>query len=282
MQNAADNARLQLRKWQVQNLPMLRQTSFAKSAYADDVTLIAYTFPRDPVDFDYVEFSIRHSWRLLGMLKTVVVADRMTDRLAAFKESNPKFVDIQVEPSLQVGDVPSMSADCIERLHLRFTTPYCLIVQDDGFPLRDNLGEFIGHYDFFGAPTYRPSRLAPIVDCLRLFGMNGGFSLRSRRICEGVAREWQRKPLKKGCLEQTEDVFYTVTACRNLRYRWRHRFPGSDLARRFSVIDFDGALDVQSLGFIPFGIHGASTAMQYMGRLAELGYTRLDMREEDS
>lgn len=94
--------------------------------------------------------------------------------------------------------------------------------------------------------------------------MNGGFSLRSHKICENAAREWRRKPLEKGCLAQTEDVFYTVTACRNPFYRLKHRFPGSNLARRFSVIDFDGALDVHSLGFIPFGVHGASTALQYM------------------
>ena len=271
---APDIARSKLRNWQSQNLPALRLRSEVVSAYFDHVTLIAYTFPRDPKDFDYVEFSIRHSWRLLGMLKTVVIADRMTGRLAAFKESNPRFVDVQIEPSLQVGDVPSMSVDCIERLHQRFSTPYCLIVQDDGFPLRDNLGDFLGRYDFFGAPTYRPSILAPVVDCLRMFGMNGGFSLRSHKICENAAREWRRKPLEKGCLAQTEDVFYTVTACRNPFYRLKHRFPGSNLARRFSVIDFDGALDVHSLGFIPFGVHGASTALQYMEHLNELGYLR--------
>lgn len=256
-----------LQTYQRSKLDELRQWGFEESKFVRDVTLVAYTFPKDPADFDFIEFSILHSWKLLGLLRVVIVADRMTPQLTEFRGKYPAtWVDVQVEPKLQCGNITSMSADCVQRLHKRFATPYCLIIQDDGFPIRDNLGDFLGKWDYLGAPTVRDVPAQKLVDWFRAFGaLNGGFSLRSRRICEAAAKSWDRlfsRFLREDSPHAIEDVFYTMTACRNPFYWFRFKFPSCREARKFSVVDFNGALDLKELNELPFGVHGASTARQ--------------------
>ena len=260
------------RKWlqeeQRRHLPELRSANLATSRFEKDVTLVTYTFPQDESDFDFIEFAIRQSWNCLGLLKTVVVADRMTQTLNRFKASAGHWVEIQIEPSLKIGNIASMSSDCIERLHTRFSTPYCLIIQDDGFPLRDNLNDFLGKYDYMGSPVIRDLPVQYIVDLLRCECLNGGFSLRSRRICRDAARQWRfwRHFIKPGSHAHAEDVFYTKPACFNPLYRLRNRFPSSKTARLFSLPDFDGVVDIRNITPEPFGIHGPCAAYQLMER----------------
>lgn len=259
-------ARAWLREEQRRQLPGLRMETLPSSKFEKDVTLIAYTFPQDASDFDFIEFAIRQSWKHLGPLKAVVVADRMTANLERFKDSVGPLLEIQIEPTLKPGDIASMSSDCIERLFKRFSTPYCLIVQDDGFPLRDNLGEFLGRYDFVGSPVIRDVPVQHIVDFLRCECLNGGFSLRSQRICRDAANQWRfwRHLIRSGSRAHAEDVFYTKIACMNPLYRIRNRFPSSKIARRFSLPDFDGVVDIRNIAPKPFGVHGACAAWQLM------------------
>ena len=242
-----------------------------RSRHYEEVTLVTYTFPQDESEFDFIEFAIRQSWKCLGKLKTVIIADRMTETLRAFQAAASDDVDVQVEPLLKVGSIASMSSDCIERLYSRFSTPHCLIIQDDGFPLRDNLDEFLGKYDYIGAPTIRDIPVQVIVDLLRSECLNGGFSLRSRRICRDAARQWKfwRHFIKPGSHAHIEDVFYTKTACFNPLYRLRNRFPSSKTARRFSLPDFDGVVDIRTIEPKPFGVHGSCAAWQLMAQSAQ-------------
>lgn len=257
--------RIWLRKFQRDKLPKLRRSVFKTSKFVDEVTLIAYTFPMDEKDFDFVEFAILKSWSLLGKLKVVVVVDRMTSSLCDFQNSCAGWVDVQVEPTLHCGDIVSMSADCIQRLYSRFKTPYCLVVQDDGFPIRDNLGDFLGKWDFVGAPTVRDVPLQKLVDWFHVAGYNGGFSLRSKRFCTEVSRSWKffGRFISSGSKWAVEDVYYTRTVFFNPLFWFRFRFPTCRQSRKFAVLDFDGVLDLKLLRQIPFGIHGASTARQW-------------------
>lgn len=259
-------ARAWLRNEQRRMLPSLRGDALLPSPFQSDVTLITYTFPEDEDDFDFIEFAIRQSWRSLGILKTVIVADRMTARLSKFASAHPDFIDVQLESSLRPGDLSSMSDDCILRLHERFASRYCLIIQDDGFPINDNLGDFLGKYDFIGAPAVRDVPAQCLVDVFRCACLNGGFSLRSRRICRDAARQWKfwRHFVKLGSYAHTEDVFYTVTACRNPFYRIRNRFPSCRVARNFSLPDFDGLVDIRGMKGKTFGVHGPTAIWQML------------------
>ena len=265
-----EECRKQSKEWlknkQRHHLPSLRKESPELSRFIDEVTLIAYTFPLDENDFDFIEFAVRQSWHCLGILQTVIIADRQTKVISQFAEANAEFISVQIEPTLVPGNISSMSADCIERLYKRFHTRYCLIIQDDGFPVNGNLGDFLGKYDYIGAPAVRDIPAQYLVDIFRCASLNGGFSLRSRRICEDVANQWKfwKHFIKKDSFYHIEDVFYTRVACRNPLFRIRNRFPSSKVARKFSLPDFDGVVDISGMKDKTFGAHGPTAIRQLL------------------
>lgn len=257
-------ARAELRIRQRQLLPTMRNKSPSLSRLVHSLTLITYTFPFDETDFDFIEFAIRQTWRCLGRLKTVVVADRPTPVIERFRLMYPDDVIVQIEPTLKPGEIVPMSSDCIERLYKRFTTPYCLVVQDDGFPINSNIEDFIGKYDYIGAPTIRDVPAQYLVDIFRCACLNGGFSLRSKKICKDVAQQWKfwKRFITIGSTPHAEDVFYTKTACMNPLFRLRNRLPSSKIARRFSLPDFDGVVDIRKLCSKTLGAHGVTAILQ--------------------
>ena len=233
-----------------------------------NVTALAYFF-RDEASFDakfvHLAGAILETWRHCGKMKTVVVANRVGGALARFAARYP-WVEVQVEPSLVPGRLSTMSVDCDMRLYARFTTPYVLIIQDDGFPLRDGLDEFVSAgYDYIGAPFVRHATWFdwyPYPDwCVG----NGGFSLRSRRICRAAARYYRRWFAKLPCLWTLvgDDTFY----CKTLRvfpsYRRRFRFAPPDVAGRFSI-EHNEAFGSQ--GGKPLGFHSLAGWERCQGR----------------
>lgn len=194
---------------------------------------------------------------MLGILKTVIVANRHFPKLDAFAAAH-KEVEIQIEPSLVPGDIATMSADCCGRLHSRFSTPYCLVVQDDGFPLRDTLRDFLGKWDFVGAPYVRVSWWRNLIaGALGYWMSNGGFSLRSKRICEAAAQYWRRKYAARHPSPMTiDDLFYTKTLpLRHPTFRFKFRIAPNKTALRFSY----DAIVKQPLRKQPLGFHRAAT-----------------------
>ena len=155
------------------------------------VTVLAYYFRSlkdDGVEFRPLSHAIRETWKHCGRLNTVLVVNEKLPSVVAFAAEHEN-VEIQIEPSLKPGDIQSMSNDCNGKLHTRFNTPYVLIVQDDGYPLRSGLEKFVGKYDFIGAPYIRDvwwkNLICGVMGC---WVQNGGLSLRSKRICEAAAR----------------------------------------------------------------------------------------------
>lgn len=248
-------------------MSLLRKASFTPSRYEGLVTLLVYTFPLDDKGeaFDWIEFSILKSWQVLGKMKTVIVTSHRFEKLNRFAEHHAE-IEVQVETALRPGDIGSMSLDCIIKLWQRFTTPEVLIIQDDGWPLQDTLNEFLGKYDFIGAPSVRDSRRR-FLNAIGLAGLNGGFSLRSRKICRAAARDWKWFWRfffsKKKSRFFSEDTFYMVTARLNPVYHFAHKFPSEDEAFRFSYDELAGIIAPPQEK--PFGFHGKKTAEYYFG-----------------
>ena len=262
-----------LRQTIAKRLPELRARPVPPQR-REGVTLLMYWYPKAGADgrreLTPCEFALRQSWDVLGFLPTVVVTDRAWPELQAFAEDFG--VEVQEEPSLVPGDIWSMTLDCIAHLHVRFATRHVLIVQHDGWPLRDGLDAFL-KYDCVGAPCVRPGWRAFVADALGLTVLNGGFTLRSRRLCRAVAWRWRlvwRHLLPKGHPWLSEDIFIT----RTLRlfdpwYRLLHRFAPARVARRFSEECLEGALPCGE-GAPPMGFHGRLTAAVFAGESPRL------------
>lgn len=228
------------------------------SDQVDCVTVLAYHFwdnVRFDTQFDYLECAIRETWRHCGMLKTVLVVNQITPRLEAFATEFAGWVKLDVADTLVPGNIYSMSVDCNANLHRRFDTEYVLIVQNDGFPIRSGLEAFVGPWDFIGAPYVRNRWFNKIVcNALNCWVSNGGFSLRSKKICEMASHYWQKKYVKMpDGRAVSEDIFYTETLpLRERAYRKNVRIADHSHALAFS---YDAAFPYGSVTR-PFGFHG--------------------------
>lgn len=249
---------MDLIEWQKMRLATFHAGKVDYAAGRPDVTVLAYHFWReDGYDeaFARVECAIRETWLHCGQMKTVVVTNRVGTSLARFAADFP-CVDMQVETTLEPGRIYTMSVDCNAKLHMRFSTPYVLVVQNDGFPLRPGLDDFVGKWDFIGAPYVRDiwwKRL--VAKVLNYHVMNGGFSLRSHEICERAAFYWERRYRSlPDCTAVSEDLFYTQTLIlRERAYRRAAHLPDGRAALAFS---WDAIVPIARPKALPFGFHG--------------------------
>ena len=187
-------------------------------------------------------------------MKSVLVVNETAPCVERFAAENDN-VEVQIEPSLVPGKIFTMSADMNGKLYSRFGTPYVLIIQNDGYPLRPGLEEFVGKYDFIGAPYVGLQWWKQIVAAIANYHVqNGGFSLRSRAICEAAAKYWNEKYHVLGdCNAASEDIFYTATLVRKERcYRRAFRFATSRESLRFS---WDAIVPIKKPKELPFGFH---------------------------
>lgn len=226
---------------------------------SNQVTILIYTFPKKGAEaeaFGKIVAAIKQTWKCCGKLKTVIVSSHRFAEVEDFVAGHDN-VELQLEPSLVYGDIKTMSLDCVVNLHKRFSTPYVLIIQDDGYPVRAGLEEFVGKWDFIGAPSVRDSRRR-VMNALGFPCLNGGFSLRSQRICRRAANAWNRWwrfILNPSSRFFSEDTFYTLTACLGWGYRHGLKFAGEKDAFRFAI-DRLGGLVTPPKGLVPFGVHG--------------------------
>lgn len=222
------------------------------------VTILTYYFrskKEDPIGFLPLAHAIYETWRHCGKLNTVIVVNEKLPSVVEFASKNLN-VELQVETSLKPSEIQTMSDDCNGKLYKRFSTQYVLIVQDDGYPLRSGLEEFVGKYDFIGAPYVRDvwwkNLICRSVGC---WVQNGGFSLRSRRICEAAACYWNEKYAKRlSCSPASaEDLFYTQYLPLHERaYRRRFRLATNRESLRFS---WDMLVPIPPPSALPFGFH---------------------------
>ena len=227
------------------------------------VTALTYFFAaleaEAEMGFRNLECAILETWRHCGTLHTVIVANSLFTCISRFVEEHPALVEVQIEKSLIPGSVESMSADCNGKLYTRFSTKYVLIIQDDGFPLRSGLDRFIGKADFIGGPREYARDILKVNLLRWLFRecpYNGGFSLRTHRVCKLAAKYWERKwKFRHPSWETIEDVFYTTTLPRDsLYYRLAVSANKVHLGYRFSI---EGEYYPERLREMPFGFHSA-------------------------
>jgi hypothetical protein len=227
-----------------------------------DVTVLMYFFwKEDLAEEKWFEFegAMLETWRSCGLLKTVIVSNTLHQCLQRFAKRFDN-VEIQIEQRLVPGDIISMSYDCNSRLYQRFDTDYVLIVQNDGFPLRRGLDEFVeARYDFIGAPHSRPHFLPSLLTkLLRYCPSNGGFSLRTRKLCEMGAKLWdegdfEQKPYVDDVM--AEDYFFTKTLpLSGFGYWLRRNQASSSFSDYFSY----GATFPLTSKRLPFGFHTAT------------------------
>lgn len=254
-----------LRAWQKGRLGELRGRAFLQSQYADRVTLLIYTFPNPGSEsemFQWIECSILQTWSVLGSLKTVIVASHHFAAVNDFATAHPE-VEVQIAPNLVPGNIKTMSLDCIKNLHSRFSTPYCLIIQDDGFPLQDTLGDFLDKADFWGAPIISDGWKRKLAYGIGLGSFNGGFSLRSKALCEHASKKWYsvfRHIFPEDHRHLGEDFYYT-TLLKFLPSTWfKFRFPSELDAFRFAFDNLGGYVTLPLETIHPFGFHGKPTA----------------------
>ena len=244
---------LSLSAWKARLYPVLRKIRSFEKAPFSNVTLLAYFYwDDDRIDttFHEIECAFLCAWKSWGMLPSVLVVNRTTQRIRDFCALHG--VDIQVDAML-TGGIRPMCIDCISRLHRRFDTEYVVIVQTDGMPVNSGLERFLGKYDYVGAPwsghTFRKDWFP-----YPKYGVgNGGFSLRSKRICEQAAKAfntfWTHLPYS---WLLGDDVFYCKTMPFLSGY-WRNnfRYASREEALQFSIehLPPDMTITMPPLGF---------------------------------
>jgi hypothetical protein len=116
-------------------------------------------------------------------------------------------------------------------------TDFIIIIHYDGFIL--NGTEFSPtyfHYDYIGAPW--------ISDSEHMVG-NGGFSWRSKKICDAI-----KELCHDGEVIEAEDIFICKTKRKELEKKYNCFFPSGDIALHFSY-------ENSPPRFQTFGFHGA-------------------------
>ena len=247
---------LTLDRWQTSVLPKLRQFDFVQSNISN-VTLLAYFFwddDRIETKFYTVECAFLCAFKSWGLMPSVLVVNRETDRISEF--CSRYGIALQTDSTL-TGGVPTMNLDCIRNLYKRFSTEYVVIIQSDGMPVNPGLERFVGPYDYVGAPWPGHCHYRDWFPYPRFGVGNGGFCLRSRRICEQAAQSYEKfwRFLPYTWLVG-DDVFY----CKTMPFLspfWRRefRFPSVAEAIKFSIEAIPPQIPIETppIGFHSYG-----------------------------
>lgn len=204
-----------------------------------DVTLLAAS----SVDLDNTQLALQISSQNItfGAIKF------LTSRVPPQKVANIEYVVIP--PMNFLG----YSRFMLLELHKHVDTPYCLVVQADGFVLNEKLWsqEFF-EYDYVGAPwpeyVVVNGNWKLYLDKNRVG--NGGFSLRSRKLLEATAHinfDTLDLPTK------SEDIAICHFLYNEMRAQGI-RFAPPELAARFSI-ESPRNLYGQNINSV-FGFHG--------------------------
>jgi len=248
-------APIELVNWKKANIESLRAMNF-RTSDIKDVTAIAYHYRRSPEELDesfwITEFAFLQTFKTQGVMPSVLVVNQPTKSTTAFCDKYS--IELQVAKNLVPGkDIRSLCLDLVENLHSRFKTPYVLTIQDDGFPLRPGLEEFVGKWDYVGAPWVHHATYYDLYPKKYRIG-NGGFSLRSKRLCE-IASQVYKKHFARfpyWWYLLGDDTFY----CKTLRFWFRNavkdlRWPTPEEAALFAVENADDLIPTKQ----PFGFH---------------------------
>ncbi len=261
----AGKANITLDEWQKAVLPWLRTIEFTPTKL-NGVTLLAYFFwddDRIETKFYTIECAFLCAFRSWGSgIPATLVTNRETKTMRDF--CGRHGVKPQVDTTLK-GGLHGLSIDCIRNLHRRFNTDYVVILQTDGMPVRSGIEDFLGKWDYVGAPWPGHGNWKDRFVYKHFSVGNGGFCLRSNRICKAASKAyepiWSHLPYSTLV---SDDVFYCKTMP-FLSRKWRKtfRFPPREEALRFSVENIPRGLALETP---PLGFHSETGFRNYSKR----------------
>ena len=259
-----------LLQWKAQRMEENLAAGLPLEKGCDDVTALAYIFgTKDemPQYVEAIEFALRETYRWCGRLKTTLVVNQMTERLEYLQSIFGSDFRVDVDDTLKIGDIVGFSRNMIKTLPNRFDTPYVLNIHPDGFPLRSGLEDFLGRWDYIGGPWNIDSDdfVTKVLLSRNDGAGNGGFALRSRKICEtGAAaynRLWKMIP---DCYLLYEDIFFTRFLPRwHIGYSKKIALASRQESLRFSLCD--ELLQKERLMEMPFGFHSWKALQKIKG-----------------
>ena len=252
-------------RWQRDTLPLLAGLR-PRPCVVGNVTALTHHIYKDPALFDARFESVKSAFLMTrlacGDIPCVLVVNRVTPDVESFCAEHA--VRIDCDRSLP-GGIRCLSLDYIQRLHERFDTEYVLGIHGDGFPLRRGVEAFVGPYDYIGAPWGPASWYTNLVFPHPKYSVgNGGFSLRSKRLCEMASSCYRRKyRLMPYCYGLVDDVYYCKVlprfekACRRTMV-----YAPPEVAGRFA---FESSREFYARnGEMPLGFHAAHGFDQVM------------------
>lgn len=247
--------------WQARNLPALKKQCFSPPCSRDVTLLTPWLWSDERFDslLDSLLAAILMAWRFCGRLPVVLLVNRVTPALQAM--SDEWGLRLSVEPRLRGGggNGRDLNRDAILNLSKRFDTEYVLTFQNHAFPIRAGLTEFLGAYDYLGAPWVAGKDDWITRFLLRHSGDvgNGAFTLRSRHLCETVAWYYRRKyKLLPHCFLVIDDYFIGKTLPSfEKKFRESISIAPAEVAATFALED-NLALH-KAIHANPFGFHGS-------------------------
>ena len=245
--------------WQARNLPALKRLSLSPPCSLDVTMITHWLWGDDRFDglLDSLLAAILTAWKNCGRIPVVLVVNRVTLRLE--KMAAEWGIRLMVEPGMKGGggNVRDLNRDAIMNLHNRFETDYVLTFQNHAFPVRTTLLDFVGKYDYIGAPWAfdKDDWITRILLPHRLDVGNGAFPLRSRKLCETTAFYFRKYCHFPHCYLFNDDYFIGKTLPSwERKYRETIRIAPPAVAATFALED-NSDLHI-CLGAKPFGFHG--------------------------
>lgn len=241
-------------------LPILENARFAEASLKN-LSVLAYFFWNDEridTEFDAIRFAFLNTFQNIGIARSILVVNRTTTKIEEFCERYG--IEIQIDATLNNG-LASLNIDCLTKLHTRFDTEYVLIIQNDGFPLRSGIERFVGSFDYVGAPWIKHLSYFDLFPYPKYAVGNGGFSLRSKRLCQAIASAYAVLKYIPIRWFRVEDIFYGKVA-RCLVPGWNDRFmyAAAKDAAEFSH-EWDAGFDPDSP---PIGFHSRRGFSDYV------------------
>lgn len=124
------------------------------------------------------------------------------DKVLIFSDKEEPWGGRDIIKIDKISSLKDYNRIIVRELPKHLKTDYCLIIQFDGFVLNPSeWNNLFAHYDYIGAPWPSYNHGTHNVG-------NGGFSLRSKRLCEAVARY---------DYPDMENVNEDIHICQNLR-----------------------------------------------------------------
>lgn len=212
------------------------QTSRYLPASVDNVTMLAFLYGDAATMRRFwpgVRRAIMQTWRVCGLLPTVIIISNITDELVEFED---QYENVHLHASkVPVNNL--INSYPLFNISNAFNTPYVFEIHEDGFALKSDLPFFAAQVlDFCGSLSLFKG----------YYFMNGGFSLRSHRLCRDMN-------VRGGA-----GLFYNEDICVN---RWLDTYKSKfvyshELAERFGVEGANMPNKLVGKTSVPFGFHG--------------------------